>query len=216
MSHIVRLPKSFPIRGVARRSPVRVAKGATSLKAAYERVGKAVGLPARDVAECYRLTKRHITPPNYTKKHHDAMWMLGLSERTLEEHIRRLIMDANALQPLVDGRPRFKYQHHWTSINSGSGWPDDVLIDRKWNRVYFWENKRETESPRDDQQEWLDDLAACATGSPGLVVLGTIRPSNYSVLVDIVGLSPEPGQAHRAEQDGQDQQRERVGQVDVD
>jgi len=213
----MRLPRSFPIRGVSRRSHAKVARGATSLKAAYERVGTAVGLDPKDVAECYRLRKRHMTPPTYTKKHHEAMWMMDTSERQLEEHIRRLVADANALQPLIADRPRFKYQHHWISINSGSGWPDDVLIDRKQHVVYFWENKRETESPRDDQQEWLDDLAACCQFvAQSMVVLGVIRPSNYSTLFDIVGLSPQPGQAHGAEQDGQDQQRDRVGQVDVD
>jgi len=149
-----------------------------------------------------------MTPPTYTKKHHEAMWMMDTSERQLEEHIRRLVADANALQPLIADRPRFKYQHHWISINSGSGWPDDVLIDRKQHVVYFWENKRETESPRDDQQGWLDDLAACGTES--MVVLGVIRPSNYARLFDILGLAPEPGQAQGAEQDGQDHQRDRV------
>jgi hypothetical protein len=192
------------VRGLTRSSHVKVVRGATSLKAAYERVGIAVGLDPRDVAECYRLRKRHITPPTYTKKHHEAMWMMDTSERQLEEHIRRLVADANAIHPLITGRARFKYQHHWLSINSGSGWPDDVLIDRLFHRVYFWENKRETESARPDQQEWLDDLKNCCT-TPNMVVLGTIRPSNYALLFDILGLSPEPSYGARADQHGQDQ-----------
>ena len=203
----MRLPRSFPIRGVSRRSHTRTVKGATSLKAAYERVGKAVGLPASDVAECYRLRKRKITPPTYTKKHHEAMWMMDTTERQLEEHIRRLVADANAVQPLINGRPRFRYQHHWISINSGSGWPDDQLLDRKTHTLYVFENKRETESPRPDQQEWLDDLSHVGGR---LVVLGTIRPSNYASLFDIVGLAPQPGQGHGADQHGQEQELDRV------
>src|SRR5215831_15978726 len=167
-----RLPRSLPIRGIQRvtRSNRRVERGATSLRAAYVRVGQAVGLDARDVAECYRLRKRHMTPPVFTPKHLLAMDMLDESESKLEERVRRLVAEANAIHPQVGERPRFAYQHHWISIHSGSGFPDDILIDRKRSRLYVWENKREIEDARPDQQ----------------AVLGVIRPSNFDALYDVL------------------------------
>lgn len=187
------LPRSLPIRGLERVRRPAPSRGVSSLKAAYERVARAVGLDAREVAACYRMRKRKQMPGAFTNKHYLAMTMLEESEATLEERIRRLVLDANALHPDVDGRKRFAYYHTRLSVRSVEGWPDDVLIDRKESILYIWENKRETESPGPDQQNWLDDLSMIANLTEAVVVLGTIRPSNYASLYGVLDLQQYMG-----------------------
>jgi len=185
-------PRSLPLRGLQRvRRPTT--HGVSSLKAAYERVARAVGLSPMEVGACYRARKRKLMPGAFTNKHYVAMTMLDETEAQLEERIRKLVGDANALHKDIDGRKRFAYYHTRYSVRSVEGWPDDVLLDRKECILYIWENKRETESPGPEQTNWLNDLGMIAALTENVVMLGVIRPSNYDSLYDVLDISKYMG-----------------------
>lgn len=67
-----------------------------------------------------------------------------------EKQFQALVLDiARALQ--------WRAYHTFDSRRSAGGWPDLVLVRE---RVIFAELKREGESPRPDQVEWLNALAS--------------------------------------------------------
>lgn len=87
------------------------------------------------------------------------------AEAWLEEQVRVACRDLG-----------LRYYHTHRSQHSPSGFPDDVIVGP--TRMVYRELKRESGKPTDEQQAWLDALAAVGQDT------GVWRPSDwYSGLI---------------------------------
>lgn len=172
----------------ARRFRAPAERGSRNLVGAYDRVAAAVGIKPAEVRTAY-LAVTNNRPLNLTRDLYDAVQMLRMTEVAFEQWIRQRVVMANRLHPHHNGRSRFVYYHVHRSEHSEEGWPDDTLIDRKLNRLYFWENKREDYEPAPVQEALLEDLMEVALASNGAVrCLGVMRPSSQTAIKQILEL----------------------------
>lgn len=74
-----------------------------------------------------------------------------------------------------------RHYHTFDSINSPSGFPDLVLVNRRLGRVLWAEIKSEHGRLRWQQQGWIDDLRAC--GQEAYVW----RPSDWPEILRVLG-----------------------------
>lgn len=183
---LVRAPRSAPPGGGAKYS----------IRNAYARVAAAVNLDVGEVRQLWLSedkAARRDAIPVLTRAHILALEMLRMSEDELRRRIEHWIVVANRTHPLVDGQPRFLYYHTYNSALSPTGFPDMLLLDRLYKRLYAWEEKREDGEPTTTQALWLDELGhvsvAAGWPSPGpMRVLGIIRPSNADSVKSVLDL----------------------------
>lgn len=106
-------------------------------------------------------------------------------DRAVREHdLMQNFIDAAVLlgwrtMHIADSR-RMVRQGGQTALVGDSGckgWPDVFLAHRRTGRLLAVEVKKELEHPTPEQQEWLDDLAACG------VETFVLRPSGWDVAV---------------------------------
>lgn len=95
---------------------------------------------------------------------------------TLPPQTERQFQDA-----VLDAAQRLGWHrtyHTWNSMHSTGGFPDLVLVRRP--RVIFAELKSERGTVKEDQQAWLDDLAACGQE------VHVWRPSDWDVIAKVL------------------------------
>lgn len=186
--HNRRVSQSLGDRRVRARPATRQTRQAVgSLTQAYERVAEACGVTVAEVRTAFNHDQftGQILKASVVR----ALDMLRMRERELEDRFRECLAIANRVHRTVNGRVRFRAYHTYSSIRSAAGFPDWVLIDRQLARMYVFEFKTEQNEATQDQGEWLEDLLLVAADANEHVdVLGVVRPSNFKVVLEKLGL----------------------------